>query len=355
MADIESLRKLTLGAAEWNSFRAGNPGRADLTNIELRNADFRGADFRNTDFDGSILTNVDFRQGDFRRARMNGVNASRVSFEGANMTTAEFKGSDLKQVCLRDTSLRGADTFDLKIRHSMVVRADFNGAKLPHLHIYNSDLQGATFVGAAANGGIIKRGLFDARGASDLLASGFAIDLPNAPTVEHWFDWEDFDVRRSGEEFGVVIYNGKAYWVSEGRWDFFISHASTDKETVARPLAEALRARGQRVWYDERQIKIGNDLADTIALGTKGSLFGVVVLSKAFLGRYWTESELAALSGKRVFLVLHGLEPQDLRELRPELENRFHALSNWGTARVADTLIDAISAPPVQAKSPEVE
>ena len=31
-------------------------------------------------------------------------------------------------------------------------------------------------------------------------------------------------------------------------WDVFISHASEDKSEIARPLAEALRAKGLRVW-----------------------------------------------------------------------------------------------------------
>jgi hypothetical protein len=34
------------------------------------------------------------------------------------------------------------------------------------------------------------------------------------------------------------------------KWDVFISHASEDKETVARPLAQCLERSGLRVWYD---------------------------------------------------------------------------------------------------------
>jgi hypothetical protein len=348
MADPESFRKLTLGVAGWNEFRARFPGKADLTHIEVRNADFHGADFRETDFDGSIFTNVDFRRGNFRGARLNGVNATYASFEGATLTNAEFKGSDLKRVCLRDACLRGIETFDLKIRHSTLVRADFSDANLRSVHVYNSDLHGATFAGTVVDHAVIKRGLFDPDQAVGLGACGFSLELPNMPTIREWVDWDRFNVKDSGDEFGVVVHGGKAFWVSEGRWDFFISHASADKETVARPLAHALAARGLRVWYDELQIKIGDDLADVIAFGTKASLFGVVVLSKSFVGRRWTESELAALTAKRIFLVLHGLEPQDLRQIRPELEDRFHARSSLGMDRVADSLIEAIRVPPVQ-------
>jgi len=36
--------------------------------------------------------------------------------------------------------------------------------------------------------------------------------------------------------------------------DVFISHAGEDKEAVARPLANALRSLGYRVWCDEFEL-----------------------------------------------------------------------------------------------------
>jgi hypothetical protein len=41
-------------------------------------------------------------------------------------------------------------------------------------------------------------------------------------------------------------------------YDVFICHASEDKETVARPLAAALQARGWTVWLDELKLQIGD-------------------------------------------------------------------------------------------------
>jgi len=37
-------------------------------------------------------------------------------------------------------------------------------------------------------------------------------------------------------------------------WDVFISHASEDKDMVARPLARQLEAFGLRVGFDETQL-----------------------------------------------------------------------------------------------------
>jgi hypothetical protein len=43
-------------------------------------------------------------------------------------------------------------------------------------------------------------------------------------------------------------------------WDGFISHASEDKATVARPLAFRLQQLGLHVWMDETQLRIGDSL-----------------------------------------------------------------------------------------------
>jgi|SRR6185295_8019789 len=43
-------------------------------------------------------------------------------------------------------------------------------------------------------------------------------------------------------------------------YDAFVSHASEDKEKVAKPLANALTQMGYRVWYDEFELRVGDSL-----------------------------------------------------------------------------------------------
>ena len=63
--------------------------------------------------------------------------------------------------------------------------------------------------------------------------------------------------------------------------DFFISHASEDKDEVARPLALELRKHGFNVWFDEFELRVGDSLTKKINAGLARSRFGVVVLSEA--------------------------------------------------------------------------
>ena len=90
-------------------------------------------------------------------------------------------------------------------------------------------------------------------------------------------------------------------------YDFFISHATEDKEEFVRPLAESLVNAGIKVWYDEHQLKIGDSLRKNIDHGLINSKFGIVVLSTAFFKKNWPEYELNGLvaremNGVRVIL-----------------------------------------------------
>ena len=59
----------------------------------------------------------------------------------------------------------------------------------------------------------------------------------------------------------------------EKEYVVFISHASEDKDEVARPLAEALRENGLTVWYDEFELRIGDSLRMKIDKGIANNNF----------------------------------------------------------------------------------
>ncbi len=83
---------------------------------------------------------------------------------------------------------------------------------------------------------------------------------------------------------------------TDGReFDVFVSHASEDKDAIARPLAEALRDRGLSVWFDEFELRIGDSLRRKIDKGVARSRFGLVVLSPAFFAKGWPQYELDGL------------------------------------------------------------
>ncbi len=79
------------------------------------------------------------------------------------------------------------------------------------------------------------------------------------------------------------------------QYDFFISHASEDKEPFVRTLAEKLQEAGAKVWYDAFVLKIGDSLRIEISKGLNKSRYGIVVLSESFFKKTWTNRELSGL------------------------------------------------------------
>lgn len=110
--------------------------------------------------------------------------------------------------------------------------------------------------------------------------------------------------------------------------DVFISHASEDKESVARPLTEELVRSGFSVWFDEYEILIGDSLRQKIDEGLANSKYGIVILSKNFISRTktWPARELDGLTAKedadvRKFIlpIWHKIEKREVTNYSPSL------------------------------------
>ena len=112
-------------------------------------------------------------------------------------------------------------------------------------------------------------------------------------------------------------------------YDVFLSHASEDKDDVARPLALRLQELGLRVWFDEFELRIGDNLVAKLNAGINGSRFGILILSKDFFGKNWTEHELNTLENLAVtenrvlFPIWHNITVVELRTYRTSLTNIF--------------------------------
>src|SRR5437762_2444001 len=102
-------------------------------------------------------------------------------------------------------------------------------------------------------------------------------------------------------------------------WDVFICHASEDKEDFARPLADALRKEGVRVWFDDFEIGLGDSIAQKIERGLANSTAGIIILSQHSLSKNWPQYEASAIKqmhltdSMRLIPVLKDLSFEELR------------------------------------------
>lgn len=113
--------------------------------------------------------------------------------------------------------------------------------------------------------------------------------------------------------------------ISKVQYDVFISHASEDKDDFVKPLAERLIEEGLEVWFDEKKLTWGKPTRRSIDQGLANSRFGIVVLSKAFFNKAWTNYELNGLvarhlSGEDLILpIWHNVDYKDVMQYSPPL------------------------------------
>jgi hypothetical protein len=111
-------------------------------------------------------------------------------------------------------------------------------------------------------------------------------------------------------------------------YDVFISHASEDKETLVRQLAEELRYLQLQVWYDEFKLVPGQSLRRSIDDGIARSRCGLVILSPAFFNKNWTQYELDGLVachvnvGQKIIPVWFNVGYEDILRFSPSLADK---------------------------------
>lgn len=131
--------------------------------------------------------------------------------------------------------------------------------------------------------------------------------------------------------------------------DVFISHASEDKEDVARPLSDALTRLGWSVWLDELELKLGDSLSRRIDAALAHSRFGIVILSPAFFAKEWPQLELSGLAarelatgGKVILPVWHNVDHKFIAKRSPLLADRLGVLTSIGIDRVASKVAEVL-------------
>jgi len=131
------------------------------------------------------------------------------------------------------------------------------------------------------------------------------------------------------------------------KWDFFICHASEDKNAVAIPIHDRLVKKGYKVWLDQYTLKLGDRLRRKIEEGLRNSRYGVVILSPDFFAKKWPQDELDGLFAleqdgkKRILPIWHNVDFEDVKKYSPILAGRLAAKTSEGIVTVVNKIIEA--------------
>ena len=138
---------------------------------------------------------------------------------------------------------------------------------------------------------------------------------------------------------------------SDPPFDLFVSHATEDKPYVD-PLVRALEAAGIRVWYDKIALEWGDELRQGIDRGLANCRYGIVVFSKAFLGKKkWTEYELNSLfaleqpNRKIILPIWHGVTRSDLLKYGASFADRLAKPSTDSNEDLAESVLALLGRP----------
>ena len=156
---------------------------------------------------------------------------------------------------------------------------------------------------------------------------------------------EELEARATGS----VAVPARPTVETEAHYHVFVSHASEDKDSVARPLVKELESRGLTVWFDEAVIKLGDQLRRKIDQGLARCDYGVVILSPAFFRKEWPQRELDGLSaretadGKKAILpIWHDVDHVEVARFSPTLADRVAARSDLGPSTLAERICEVV-------------
>lgn len=120
-------------------------------------------------------------------------------------------------------------------------------------------------------------------------------------------------------------------------WDVFISHASENKDAFVRQLAEKLQQIYKvSVWYDEFSLEYGDSLLESIEKGLQNSKYGLVVFSKEFFNKAWTNHEYKSLKTKEMMLDRKIIIPIWYKISKEEIANYSLTLADKFAINVED-------------------
>lgn len=276
---------------------------ADLSGENLWDFDFSGVDFTGarlveTSFVGPWAYGTSLKGARLVRANLYGSHLATLNLERANLRDADLRSASCWETDFSHCILDGTKLIHADLTGAWLEGASLQGANLEGARLRNCELVGANFRGARMKDTILASETFaDAIGVADVIHGG--------PSV--------FDARMSG----VVDRLPLNFLTGVGLGDevitglsgiarpaapspsCFISYSAKDRAFVDR-LHEELQAANIRCWRDSEDLKIGDDILDSITQAIRSAERVVIVLSNNSVASRWVNDEVnAALERER--------------------------------------------------------
>ncbi|GMQ79086.1 MAG: toll/interleukin-1 receptor domain-containing protein [Anaerolineae bacterium] len=311
----DQLKKLEEGVGSWNAWRLQD-GRI---HVDLRGADLQGWDLRGVDFLSAALAGADLSGANLAGARFGDANLNQAKLVGANLQGADMRyanlaQADLSRAILSKAHIGGANCTQAKFIESVLVSADFHYANLRA-----ANLMGANLTGAKLHQSQLIETIFTNVDVSYALFWGTVlseVDLSTAKGLETCIhhgpsslDYQTLErsgalplpyLRGCGLPDVFIEYLPSLLNQPIQHYSCFISFSSQDQEFVERIRAD-LQDNHVRCWFAPEDMKMGDEIRDTLteAIRLRDKL--LIVLSEHSLRSHWVKDEVEkALAEERL-------------------------------------------------------
>ena len=101
-----------------------------------------------------------------------------------------------------------------------------------------------------------------------------------------------------------------------------------DKESFVDEFVEILKKLGLKIWYDSDNLKWGDSIRAGIDKGLKKCKFGIVIISRNYISKHWTNYELEGLfqrestDGKLILPIWHNITKKEIQDFSPVLAGK---------------------------------
>jgi len=224
--------------------------------------------------------NENGRIPDLSGANLSGANLSEANLSDANLFGANLSGTNLSGANMRRAYLVGANLSETDLSETDLSEANLSRANLANTIFLRTQLEATIF------------GLTDLSTAKGLgsveVSSACVIDFPTLRASKNLP--KEF-MTKLGVPDLLIEYLPDFYNPALMIYPAFLSHSWADKEFV-RKLYGALTELGVTAWLDEKKMKPGDNIHDSINEGIKHYDKMILVCSERSLNSWWVEKEL---------------------------------------------------------------
>lgn len=357
MANIAHLKILILGFRYWNRWREENQEKipdlsgsnlsganlveadlfganlfcTNLTEANLTEAQLSGANLfkanltkarlhraellHTVNFGPTNLSEANLTEADLSNAQLMDANLFRAKLSGTHLIKANMSRANLSEADLTEADLTEVNLHSANLSGTTLSKTNLPGANLTEANLIEADLTGTNLYGTLLIGSKITNCNFSESnlgttifGLTDLstckgLQSVKVTDpcIVDFPTLRVSKNLPKEFLTKLGIPDLLTEYLPDFYNPALMIYPAFLSHSWADKAFV-RTLYEALTKKGVTVWLDERKIKPGDNIHDSIAEGIKYYDKLILVCSENSLKSWWVEKELERVYEKELQL-----------------------------------------------------